>query len=206
MANVSRIRGFRPIRHLTGAPYNGQGQAMLCIGANESTALFIGDVVVYGGTAGAAGSVVSGMDVEGMATILHSTVTTTGNGVAGVIVGFAQNATLPTKHNPASTDRVVFVETAWDVVYEVQEDGVGNNIAVTAIGANIAIISGAGSTVTGASAYALDSSDTATTLTYPLRLLGLVKRPDNALGLASTDLGKFEVVFNNGAATSVGVN
>ncbi len=205
MANVSRIRGFRPVRQLTGAPYNGQGTPMLCIGANESTALFIGDVVVYGGTAGAAGAIVSGMDVEGMASVLHSTATTTGNGVAGVIVGFIQDQTLPKKYNPASTDRVVLVETAWDVVYEVQEDGVGNNLAATAIGANIAMVTGAGSTVTGASAYAIDSSDTATTLTYPLRLLGLVKRPDNALGLASTDLAKFEVVFNNGAAASVGV-
>ena len=203
MANVSRIRGFRPIRHMTGAPYNSQATPMVCIGANESTALFIGDVVEFGGTAGAAGVVVSGMDTEGMPSVVHSTATTTADKVAGVIVGFLQDTTLPKKYNPASTDRIVLVETSRDVVYEVQEDGVGNNIAITDIGSNFGFNSGAGSTVTGASAYSLDSSVSATTLTYPWRLLGLVKRPDNALGLSSTDLAKFEVVMN---ATAGGVS
>jgi len=55
------------------------------------------------------------------------------------------------------------------------------------------------------SAYSLDSSATATTSTYPFKLLGLVKRPDNALGLSSTDLAKFEVVLNYSAAASVSV-
>ena len=203
MANVSRVRGFRPLRHISGAPYNGGAQEMLCIGANESTALFVGDVVEFGGTAGAAGVVVSGRDVEGMPSIVHSTATTAGDKVVGVIVGFIQDQTLPKKYNPASTDRIVLVCTDPTVVYEVQEDGVGNNIAATAIGSNIAQVSGAGSTVTGASAYALDSSQTATTATYPWRLLGLVKRPDNALGSGTTDLAKFEVVMNFNYAMAV---
>ena len=198
MANVSRKRGFVPIRNLNGSPYNAQVMMFLCSASDESTALFVGDVVEFGGTAGAAGKVVSGMDMEGVPTVIHSTKTTTRDAIAGVIVGFIQDQTLPKKYNPASTDRVVLVEVGPDVVYEVQEDGVGNNIAATAIGSNIAQVSGAGSTVTGMSAYALDSSDTATTSTYPWRLLGLVKRPDNALGLASTDLAKFEVVRNFG--------
>lgn len=205
MANVSRVRGFVPIRHLTGAPYNGQASVFFCDGTAESTALFIGDVVVFGGSAGAAGKVVSGMDMEGVPTVAHSTNTTTSDGIAGVIVGFVQDTTLPKKYNPASTDRVVLVETSPDVVYEVQEDGIGNNIAATAIGSNIGFNSGAGSTVTGLSAYSLDSSATATTSTYPFKLLGLVKRPDNALGLSSTDLAKFEVVLNYSAAASVSV-
>lgn len=204
MANVSRVRGFIPVRHENGSAYTGQTKEFLCIGANTSTALFIGDVAVSGGTAGAAGTVVSGRNVEGMQSVDHATNTTTADGIVGVIVGFIQDQTLPLKYNPASTDRIVLVEVARDVVYEVQEDGVGNNIAATAMGSNIAIVSGAGSTVTGASAYALDSSQTATTSTYPLRLLGLVARPDNALGLSTTDLGKFEVVFNYGTGgTSV---
>lgn len=196
MANTSRVRGFKPIRHTSGSAYNGSYQPFVCIGANESTALFIGDVVNWGGTAGAAGVVVSGMDTEGLPSVIHSTNTTTGDAIAGVIVGFLQDTTLPKKYNPASTDRIVLVCTDPTVVYEVQEDGVGNNIAATAVGSNIGFNSGSGSTVTGESAYSLDSSVTATTNTYPFRLLGLVKRPDNALGLSSTDLAKFEVVFN----------
>ena len=196
MANVSRVKGFRALRYSSGAPYNGSGIPMLF--ANDSTAVFIGDVVNYGGTAGAAGLVISGMDVEGMPTVIQSTNTTTLDGIAGVVVGILQDTTLPSKYAVASGgNRIVLVEPLGsEVVYEVQEDGVGNNIAATAIGANIGFNSGAGSTVTGMSAYSLDSSVTATTVTYPLRLLGLVKRPDNALGLSTTDLGKFEVVFN----------
>ena len=203
MANTSRIRGFRPIRHLGGSPYNGQGTPFVCIGANEATALFIGDVVVSGGTAGASGVVISGMDTEGMQSVLHATNTNTGDGILGVIVGFAQDTTLPKQFNPASTNRIVFVETGRDVIYEVQENGVGANLAATAMGSNVGMTSGAGSTVTGMSAYAITST-TGTASSIPWRLMGLVKRPDNALGLSSTDLAKFEVVLN--MAQGVGVN
>ncbi len=204
MANVSRVQGFRALRHSSGSPYNGSGIPMLAP-ASMSVAIFMGDVVNFGGTAGAAGTVVSGMDVEGMPTVIQSANTTTSDGVAGVVVGILQDTTLPTKYAAASGPaRIVLVEPVWSgVVYECQEDGVGNNIAATAIGANIGFNSGAGSTVTGLSAYSLDSSVTATTSTYPLKLLGLVKRPDNALGLSTTDLGKFEVIWNP-AASSVG--
>lgn len=198
MANVSRINGFRALRFSNGAPYNGSGIPMLAP-ASLGAAIFIGDIVNFGGTAGAAGSVVSGMDVEGMPTIIQSTNTTTLDGIAGVVVGVLQDTTLPSKYVVASgAARIVLVEPVWSgVVYECQEDGIGNNFAATAVGSNCGFNSGAGSTVTGLSAYSLDSSVTATTVTYPFRLLGLVKRPDNALGLASTDLGKFEVVFNS---------
>ncbi len=197
MANVSRIQGFRALRHSSGMPYNGSGIPMLAP-ASMAVAIFIGDVVNFGGTAGAAATSVSGMDTEGMPTVIQSTNTTALDGIAGVVVGILQDTTLPTKYAAASGPaRIVLVEPIGSgVVYEVQEDGIGNNFAATAIGSNCGFNSGAGSTVTGMSAYSVDSSVTATTVTYPLRLVGLVKRPDNALGLASTDLAKFEVVFN----------
>ena len=198
MANTSRVRGFVPIRRLDGTTYTGGAREMLCIGANENTALFIGDVVEFGGAAGTAGLVVSGRNTEGMPSVVHSTKTTTGDAIAGVIVGFVQDQTIPLKYNPASTNRIVLVEVARDVVYEVQEDGVGNNLAATDVGSNIGFNSAAGSTTTGLSAYSIDSSVTATTTTYPFRILGLVPRPDNAFGLSSTDLAKFEVVLNYG--------
>lgn len=196
MANTSRVKGFVPTRTL-GGPYIGNIREMMVLGSGEATAMFIGDVVSYSGTSGLSGKTISGRNCEGMPGVVHSTNTTSGDGIAGVVVGFIQDQALPTKHNPASTDRIALVEVGRDVVYEVQEDGVANNIAATAVGANIAQISGAGSTVTGLSAYALDSSDTATTSTYPWRLLGLVMRPDNAFGLSTTDLAKFEVVPNH---------
>lgn len=195
MANVSRVRGFVPVRSLDG-PYNAQTREMMILSAATIT-YHIGDVVRYSGTSGLLGKQISGRDCEGMPGILNSTQTTTADTIVGVIVGFISNEALPEKYNPANTDRIALVEVGRNTVFEVQEDGVGNNIAATAIGANIAQVSAAGSTVTGLSAYSIDSSTTATTLTYPWKLLGLVKRPDNAFGLSTTDLGKFEVVRND---------
>jgi hypothetical protein len=202
MANVSRIRGFRPIRHLDGSPYNDAAVPYLI---TEATATFIGDIVIDTGTAAAAGVTAGGVDCEGMQIAAHSTLTTTGVGNLGVVVGFVAVDTLPKNYRVASAVQVVLVCTDPSVVYEVQEDGVGNNIAAADLGNNFAFTSGAGSTVTGASAYSLDSSGTSTAATYPLRVLGLVKRPDNTFGLSSTDLAKFEVMFNDsrvGAGTA----
>lgn len=206
MANVSRIRGFVPVRHINGGPYNAQTLECLLLTGTESTNCFIGDVVQWAGTAGAAGTVISGRNCEGMPGIIHSTNTTTGAGIAGVIVGFVQDQTLPLKYYNASsgtTGRIAIVEVSKDTVYEVQEDGVSANLAASNISINVAILSGAGSTVTGLSAYSIDSDATATTNTYPCQILGLVARPDNAFGLSSTDLAKFEVIFNAYPITGV---
>lgn len=42
MANTSRIRGFAPVKHVTGAAYTGQGN-LYAVAAGDATALFIGD-------------------------------------------------------------------------------------------------------------------------------------------------------------------
>ena len=43
MANTSRINGFRPVKMLTGAPYNGQGT--MCYVYSALANLGVGDVV-----------------------------------------------------------------------------------------------------------------------------------------------------------------
>jgi hypothetical protein len=60
-----------------------------------------------------------------------------------------------------------------------QEDGAGDPLEIADIGQNVDIINGGGSTTTGLSGMEIDSSTHATTNTLPLRLLGLVDRPDN---------------------------
>lgn len=195
MANVIRKRGFRPIRHLDGSAYNDSSMQYYC---TESTATFIGDVVNFSGTSGTAGTVVSGIDVEGMKIVQHSTNTTGGTNIAGVVVGFVPVTTLPGNYRPASTNQVVLVCVNPDVIYEVQEDGDTTPLTSSMMGNNIALVSGVGSTVTGASAYAIDSTATSTAATYPFKLLGLVKRPDNAFntGGSLVDMAKFEVILN----------
>ena len=195
MANVIRKRGFRPVRHISGAPYNDTSIMAYC---TESTATFIGDVMIWSGTSGAAGTVVSGFDVEGMKICQHSTNTTTGANVAGVVVGFVPITTLPGNYRNASDAQIVLLCVDPTVVYEVQEDGDTTPLTSSMMGNNIDLVSGAGSTVTGASAYAIDSTATATASTHPFKLLGLTKRPDNAFntGGSLVDMAKFDVMLN----------
>ena len=189
MANTSRVRGFKPLRYLNGAKWNGMAN-MYYVPSSDGTAIFVGDAVKLAGSAGSAGTVVNGQDVEGMPTIAQAAATDV---VVGVVVGFLPKQTDLSKiYREASTDRIALVVDDPNVVFEVEEDGVGNTIANTMIGENADIVVGSGSTTTGQSGMMLDSSTHATTATLQLKILGLVKRVDNALGASA----KIEVLLN----------
>lgn len=200
MPNVTNPNGFVPLRNLDGSPYNGAGAIYAVIPASNAVATFIGDVVFYEGSAEAAGSSYNGFDLEGMATVGRSASgsVTSGVGLAGVVRNILfDSSNLGLRYRTASTKRVV-VLTPPDLVYEVQEDAVGGAVAAASVGLNTAYESGAGNTTTGVSTATLDSSAVNTTATLPLKILGLVKRVNNALntGGAGTDQARFEVTFN----------
>lgn len=196
MANIDAPKGFVPIRHLNGSPWNGQTRAFL-IPSTDATAVFVGDLVKIAGSAGTAGTVVNGLDCEGMQTCALATASTTGQDLIGAVVGFLPDPTaLSNKYRLASTNRIALVAADYDVVYEVQEDAVTSNLAAADVGLNIPYSTTAGNTTTGVSKMAIISNSKATTSTLPLKILGLVKRPDVAFGLASTDKAKFEVMLN----------
>jgi len=196
MANINAPKGFVPVRHLNGSAWNGLTKEFL-IPSSDATAVFVGDLVKHAGGAGAAGTIVNGQDCEGMPTAALATAGTTGQDLLGAVVGFLPDPTaLQTKHRAASTNRIALVCIDPTVVYEVQEDAVGSNLAAADIGLNIPYTTTAGSSTTGVSAMEIDSSAKATTSTLPVKILGLVKRPDVAFGLASTDHAKFEVMLN----------
>lgn len=198
MANAIAPRGLRPVRHLNGSPWNGQTE-MFLIDSGNGTAVFLGDIVKQGGSAGIAGQVVNGMDVEGVATAVLAAGGTSGADILGVVVGFLPDPTdLTKKHRAANTSRVALVCTDPSVVYEVQEDAVGSNFVAADVGLLVAFTTTAGNATTGVSKMALDSSDLTATSGYPLKLLGLSKRVGNAFGLSTTDAGWFEVMFNTG--------
>ena len=73
MANTSKIRGFIPVKHVTGAPYNGQCN-IYAVSASDGTALFVGDPVKLAADGNAQG-------------IQFVTKATQGAGVLGVVVG-----------------------------------------------------------------------------------------------------------------------
>lgn len=178
MANTDRPFGLRPVSMLSGAPWNGQVN-MYLVPSSDGTAIYVGDPVKSGGTAGAAGTVVNGQDCEGMPTIA---VAAAGDTLRGVVVGFLPLQTnLETLHRAASTARIALVVDDPNVVFEVQEDSGGAATAAVDVGENADILYTAGSATTGQSAVELDSSSHVTS-SAQLRILGFVKRPDNAIG------------------------
>ena len=198
MANTDRPRGLVPVRYLSGAPWNGKVNMYLVV---DTAAMYVGDIVKHAGGAGAAGAVVFGQDVEGMPTAITCTDGTgTTDTPLGVVVGFLPLQPLQDVNYKAAdgTDRIALVVDDPNVVFEAQEDAATTPIVAASIGLNVMFSTTAGSTLTGISAQELISTLVATTSTHPLRILGLSKRPDNALntGGSNTDKAKFDVIFN----------
>lgn len=197
MANTSKIRGFIPVKHAAGAPYNGQSN-LYGVLASDATALFVGDPVKLDGTGTA----------DGVPTVTKAT---QGAAVLGVVVGVVPakldpvtgkmstgSVTLDTpQYRAASTAAYVLVADSPDILYEVEAVTGANasySFAVADIGLNADLSTVAGSTTTGASAAALDMATKATTATLQFKVLGPVLRVDNEPTGAST---KVLVAINN---------
>jgi hypothetical protein len=200
MANTNAPKGFVPVRHLDGSPWNGQLVPFL-IPSSDATAVFVGDVIKSNSSSGVAGTVVAGLDCEGIQTAIKVATGVSGQDIVGVVRGFLPDPTnLALNYRAASTNRIALVVPTEDVIFEVQEDAVTTPIAAASIGLNASFNVGSGNTVTGVSTATLISSTVAATATFPVKLYGLSKKVGNAFntGGASTDQAKFEVVFNTG--------
>ena len=187
MANIDRPNGFRPVRYLNGAPYNGACRPYI-VPAGDAVALFVGDFV----------KLLTTGDNEGYTTVTQATA---GAAILGCVVGFGVDPTnLNTpQYRVASTRRVVYVADDPNLIFEGQEDGDTDPLETADIGLNVQIIVAAGSTTTGASGMEIDSSTHATTATHELRLLGLVQRQDNenVLSAGGQAWTRWEVKINN---------
>lgn len=166
MANVSRPNGLRPTKHINGSPWNGQTQ-MFALLAADSTVVGVGDIVNWGGTA----------DANGVASITRATADA---GLpVGVVVGFVpdySNLALPSQYRATLTARYAYVCTDPTVVYEVQA---GASTAITAVGMNMGMNYTAVNTSTGLSAMTALGGAGATTAALPLKVIGVVQRPDS---------------------------
>lgn len=201
MANTSRIQGLIPVKHITGAPYNGQ-VTLYAVSSSNGTAIFRGDLVKLAADGNAAG----------VQFVVPATAGTAGTGAAaiGVVQGFinakldpvtgamtAGSIALDTpQYLPASTAGYVLVADSPDLVFEVEATNGGSSysFAVADIGQNCNMFAGSGSTSTGTSAHSADLGDKGTTATLPLRVLGVVNRADNEKTGAAT---KILVKINN---------
>lgn len=188
MANPTGAFGLRPVRHISGAPWNG-ATVQCYISASYATALFVGDPVLYSPT-------LAEKDATGKKLTINASAGTDGTLIRGVITSFEPlQSDLTKQYNPASTERIANVCIDPDVVYAVRGDGGGTPAAVF-VGQNaILVATAAGSTVTGLSGFHLDEgTGTAptTTQTLPLHIIGIQDKEDNELG----DNAVYEVLLN----------
>jgi hypothetical protein len=179
LANTDRPQGLVPVKSVTGGPWNGATN-MYLLASGNATATFIGDLVKLAGSAGAAGTFVNGIDVEGMPTIAQSAA---GDTHVGVVVGFLPNQdNLVLRHRAASTNRIALVVDDPQVVFEVQEVSGGTALTVTEVGLNANVVVAAGSTTTGMSGMELNNASEAATADLDLKIMGMVPRVDNVIG------------------------
>jgi hypothetical protein len=200
MANADTPFGLKPVRHKSGAPYNGSFNPYYIKG-DYATALFIGDPVVKV----AAGSNTAVMKDPGAGEFaigtlpqVEKTVVGDVDGITkmitGVIVGFAADPdNLTNKHNPASNERIAYVCDDPEVIFEIQADGA---IPAASMGLNAVLIAThSGSTTTGLSGIELDTTSDvpAADASNQLIILRAANREDNDTTIAHA---KVEVLIN----------
>lgn len=168
MANSDSPRGLIPVGTLSGAPLS-FALVEMAVDSSNATAIFRGDLVKLEDDGNAAPAA-AGDSAYGVC--------------MGVVVDPAVAATIHPGYLPATTAGTILVAVGPDVLFEIQEDSDGGSLALTAVGSNVDIIAGAGSTTTGVSAHEIDSSTStdAAPGSAQLRIVGLVQREDNEVG------------------------
>lgn len=200
MANADTPFGLKPVRYKDGRPYNGACNPYY-VPSSYGTALFIGDPVVKvaaGSNTAAVSAPGAGSFPIGTLPSVEKTAVGDVDGITkmitGVIVGFAALPNdLTKKHNPASTERVVYVADSPDLVFEIQADGA---VAAASMGLNAVLIAThSGSTTTGLSGIELDTTSDvpAADASNQLIILRAANREDNDTTIAHA---KVEVLIN----------
>jgi len=166
MANADIARGFVPVNAL-GANYCG-ALTRYFIPAADSTAMAVGDMVRYAGSA----------DADGVPTCVRAAAA---QAVVGVIVGFeADRPSENDTHRTASTARYALVADDPGQLFVGQQDG---TITAADIGLNADIVVAAGDTTNGLSGMEIDTSTKNTTATLQVKVVSVDLRPDNEIGL-----------------------
>lgn len=196
MANANRPTGLSPVKHISGAPYNGQAN-LYAILAADTNGYAIGDPVKSAASSAADGTpavVIAG---------------TTG-ALRGVIVGIFDQKGGAKVGNPNSTVRPAAAQTAdWyalvvddpDTIFQIQEESGGTQLAADDVGDATNLASGSNNGYI--SGWILDNATVGTTNDLQVRLLGLAQVPDNAFGAYAKWLVK---INNHELAAGVGTD
>lgn len=183
MANTNRPNGFSPVGLLSGAAWNEQGR-LYAIATDSSNTYAIGDVVMSAASA----------DANGIPYVIKWTGAAATTALPlGMIVGISVadagvslvGGTLSLEKSYiglSAGTRYVYVVDDPGVVFEAQFDSTA--VAVTNLhqNASCTVTANQTSLATSAPYSSLVLTAPATTATLPIRLIGLVQRPDNAVG------------------------
>lgn len=183
MAATASPYGLVPINLIGGQSFTGGSIRDYVMTTNSATAIFKGDIVTIGATAG------------GQPEAMTATPTTSTRGLVGVAVGCSYvdpvlkyqvfSNFLPANAISAGyTNVAIRVVEDPDQLYQVQADGA---ITRAQIGLNAELTNFGGSTTTGNSTIALESTTPANTSTYAVRIVDLVVGPLSTPGDAKTD-------------------
>jgi hypothetical protein len=149
MANANRPYGFRPFGTLNAASYNGQVRKYY-VPADNSTAIFIGDIVVAATTSDA--QAVYPID----ALRAEAAVGAATSKVLGVCVGIEPlYSDLSVNYRKASTAMYIYVDTDPNTIYSVQGDS--STWSIADVMCNATITATAGDTTTGRSKMVITS-------------------------------------------------
>lgn len=195
MTNANTPFGIRPISD-NGTPWSGQGR-LVAFPTSQTGNIFLGDPLVPLGGTDAYGVPYVGIATAGAAATILGGFIGIANGPSGGNgnAAFTVTRDLPV-YRQASLANYGFICDDPNQLYAVQEDSSGGAIAAANAGfSNGNLVAGSGSTVTGFSGWQLQSSSVSNTAnpTYQFRLLGLLRGPDNALGVNAKWVGRINL-------------
>jgi|GEM_PF-2513346 len=110
----------------------------------------------------------------------------------GITPGSTLYSGVSLNYGAASTQTRHLVMTSADAIYQCQDNNDTNGIAETDLGLNANLELNAGNALTKISGHEIDESTINTTATLDVKLLGLLKTPDNEFG----SWCRVEIMFN----------
>ena len=202
MANTNAPFGGRPVGHLNGSPYNGQCN-LYYFAASNGDAVHLGDFVKSKAAGDDNG--VPGVDLAGGTDTVRGIVV----GVLGAYPGASMAGTAlnleQVGYVSATNAAAVYVLVADepDLVFEIQCGATATNLVATKLNLNFSLTVAAPSPTTNPySATIVDNSTINTTNTLKFKMLGLARRPNNAIGAYQVVRAMFNSHELSGAAAT----
>lgn len=211
MANANRPFGLRPVRYLSGAPYNA-AVSSFHVPASNASAMFLGDPVILTGTANTAqfdNYPPATLPDVALTVIPAAGVPPTSypNWIMGSFVGRLPETRESNIYRPASVEALIMCTEDPMLVYQIQDNGANAaGLGPTVVGSNANLIAGVGNTTTGQSGYMLDAGTVTAPSTAALQvtILRVANLPNND---PNSPFAVWDVVINQHpfAAPSIGI-